>query len=270
MATKLNAVIFILLALIVQGCGNTTQAGAPHQDSVASPVQVSEAFYAWYLQAFGDYESNIFGSPLSDKEYHDSPYLTSSFIDHVDEIVASFENQTGYDPFLCTHNIPEEVRADGIFWHSGGASVVMRTSFPDHYITLDLQKMGDEWKIGNITCPFSPEGTAKGFYAWYLAYIGDPATEAFRNPLVDKAYRDCGFLSAKFIQELDDQTLSEIPADPILMAQAIPQDFTVDPGLEKGTAIVHLQFGTETVRHLKVSMVPEVGVWKIDGISEAK
>jgi hypothetical protein len=270
MTAKLNTIIFILLALCVQGCGNIAQAEAPHQESVASPLEVSEAFYAWYLNAFGDHESNTFVSPLFDKEYHDSPYLTPSFIGHVDEIVAGFENQTGYDPFLCAHNIPEEVTADGIFWHGGQASVVMRASFPGHFITLDLQKIGDEWRIGNITCPFSPEGTAKGFYTWYLAYIGDPATDAFRNPLVDKAYRDCGFLSAKFIQELDDQTANEIPIDLILMAQDIPQDFTVDPGLEKETAIVHLLFGTETVRHLKVSMIPEMGVWKIDGISEAK
>jgi hypothetical protein len=270
MAIKSNTVIFILLALFVQGCGNIAQTELPRQESVASPTEVSETFYVWYIDAFGDPESNNFGSPLSNKEYHDSPYLTPSFIGYADEIVASFENQSGYDPFLCAHDIPQTVIADGTFWHGEQASVVMRTTFPGHFFTLDLQKIGGEWKIGNITCSFSPEGTAKGFYTWYLAYIGDPATDAFRNPLVDKAYRDCGFLTAKFIQELDDQIANDIPADPILMAQDIPQDFTVDPGFEEGTAIVHLQFGTETVHHLKVNMIPELGIWKIDEISEAK
>jgi hypothetical protein len=233
------------------------------------PELVAEEFYIWYLEAFGDHASNTFGSPLSNKAYHDSPYLTPSFIEHVDEIVAGFENRSSYDPFLCAQNIPQNVTADGVLLRGEQASVLMRTDFPGHFVTLDMQSTGIGWQIANITCAFSPEGTAKGFYTWYLAYIGDPATEEFRNPLVDKSYRDCGFLTGKFVEELDALTVNGIPADPILMAQNIPQDFTVDPGYEDGTAIVHLQFGTETVRHLKVSMVQELGIWKIDGIAEA-
>jgi len=61
-----------------------------------------------------------------------------------------------------------------------------------------------------------------------------------------------------------------LPADPILMAQDIPQDFSVDPGTEAGTAIMHLQFGPDSVRHLKVSMIEELGFLKITGISLAE
>jgi hypothetical protein len=146
----------------------------------------------------------------------------------------------------------------------------MRSSFPNHFITLDLQQSSGEWKIGNITCGFSADGTAKAFYTWYLGYIGDRNSDEMRNPLVDKAYRDSGFLSEAFIQELDAMLAGGIPADPILMAQDIPQDFTVDPGQREDTAIVHLQFGTETVRHLKVTMTQELGAWKINHIELAE
>ena len=114
----------------------------------------------------------------------------------------------------------------------------------------------------------TPEDVAADFYAWYLAYIGDPGSDSFRNPLVDRAYRESGFLSDRFVQELDDLLDEGISADPILLAQDIPNDFTVDPGSEVGTAIVHLQFGTETVRHLKVTMIQDLGTWKIDGIEQ--
>lgn len=263
--------IFILLSLFMQGCGSKIQAGDSAQPKpTASPSQISEAFYAWYLDYLGDPASNTFRSPLADRAYRDSKYLTPSFIEHVDEILASFEGRGGYDPFLCAQDIPEEIKADSIFWQGEEASVLMRTSFPNHYMTVDLEKNGDAWQIGNIVCPFSAVGTAKAFYTWYLGYIGDPASEEMHNPLVDKAYQSCGFLSTRFIQELDDFTADGIPADPILMAQAVPHGFTVDPGAEEDTAIVHLQFGTETIHSLKVGMISELGIWRIDSIQKAE
>jgi hypothetical protein len=91
-----------------------------------------------------------------------------------------------------------------------------------------------------------------------------------RNPLVDKAYRGSGFLSSAFVEHLDRMIEGGLPADPILMAQDIPQNFSVDPGVEEGTAIVHLVFGTETVRHLQVEMVQDLGIWMIDSIRLAE
>jgi hypothetical protein len=207
---------------------------------------------------------------LADKVYQDSQYLTPSFIGHVDEVLAGFDGRGGYDPFLCAQDVPQEVRTDSTFFHGEQASVILRTSFPNHFLTVDLYRSGETWQIGNITCGHSPEGTAKAFYTWYLAYIGDRFSDEMRNPLVDGAYRESGFLSADYIQELDELITGGIPADPILMAQDIPQDFSVDPGAEVGTAFVHLQFGQDSVRHLKVSMIEELGSWKITGITLAK
>lgn len=235
-----------------------------------SPEAVAESFYAWYLEAYGNPAEGTIESPLVTKVYRQSDFLTTSFIGHVDDVLAGFETQSGYDPFLCAQDLPAEMKADGTFLHGELASVIMRSGFPGHVLTVDLQEIDGTWKISNITCGFSPEGTAKAFYTWYLAYIGDPAVEEVRNPLVDRAYRESGFLTASFIQELDEQVAAGLSADPILLAQDVPLDFSVDPGVEEGIAIVHLQFGNENTRHLKVQMAEEMGGWKISGIEQAR
>jgi hypothetical protein len=264
-AILVSAAIFLPSGLAFSGNKAYREESKLSTEFTNGPEEVVLEFYAWYLEAFGDPAAGTFRSPLADQVYQESEHLTPSFIGHVDDILAGM-GQSGYDPFLCAQDIPQEVVTDGAFYHGELASVIVRTNFPNHFITVDLQKSGDDWKIGNITCGFSPDGTAKAFYTWYLAYIGDRASDEMRNPLVDKAYRDCGFLSADFVQELDELTTGGIPADPILLAQDIPHDFSVDPGIEQGTAIVHLQFGTDSVRHLKVSMIEELGAWKINGI----
>ena len=53
--------------------------------------------------------------------------------------------------------------------------------------------------------------------------------------------------------------------DPFLLAQDIPQDFSVDPGVVAGTAVVHLQFSPESVKHLLVTL-DEKG-WRIARIT---
>ena len=266
----LASYVLILLALMLQGCSSPAQNKEVAKiHPAASPSEVSEAFYTWYLGYIGVPASDTFRSPLTDKAYRNSEYLTPGFIKQVDEILAGFDG-AGYDPFLCAQDIPTEVKADEVFWQEERASVLMRTNFPNHFLTADLQKTGEGWQIENIVCGSTPVGTAKAFYTWYLGYIGDPATDDFRNPLVDKAYRNCEFLSAAFIQKLDVLTAEGIPADPILMAQAVPQSFTVDTDTEENTAIVHLQFGTETVHDLKIGMISDSGSWKIDSIEKAK
>jgi hypothetical protein len=269
-AVLVSAAIILPPALAIAGNKNYQEKEEISAALLSNPEDVVAGFYAWYLESFGDPAEGTFRSPLADEVYQDSEYLAPSFIGYVDEVLASFDGMSGYDPFLCAQDVPQEIISQGTFYHNGHASVVIQSDFPNHFFTIDLQKDGEEWKIGNITCGITPDGTAKAFYTWYLANIGDPASDNFRNPLVDQAYRDCDLLSDGFIQELDDLLAEGIPADPILMAQDIPHDFSVDPDTEDGTAIVHLQFGTETVRHLKVNLIQDLGAWKIDGIEQAQ
>lgn len=112
----------------------------------------------------------------------------------------------------------------------------------------------------------SPEDVAEEFYGWYLAYFGDRSAGEFNNPLSDGAYKDSEYLSSEFIMELDELISDGIHADPILLAQDIPHEFSVSPGPESGTAIVHLLFGGSSRHDLKLSMVNEFGLWKINKI----
>jgi hypothetical protein len=271
----------LLLALFLVGCAVDSQEGesetavlpeptptvtAPDQPAAdppaapesVTPQQVTENFYNWYLDYIGDRASDTFRNPLVDKAYHDTPYLTASFVEHIDELLASFEGG-GYDPFLCAQDIPTAMTPDVVFARNGMASVVVRSSFPNHLITVDLRPEGENWLIGNITCANNPTGIATTFYTWYLGYIGDRATGEFRNPLVDQAYHGHPLLAESFVQEVD-ELLTEMREqgpggyDPFLLAQNIPVDFSVDPGVEAGTAVVHLQFGPDSVRHLQVTV----------------
>jgi uncharacterized protein YozE (UPF0346 family) len=261
--------LFLLMVFFLTGCLSSGQ-GQESPVLVAanpvSPAEVSEAFYGWYLEYIGDPGSGSFRSPLADQAYQDSAYLTESFIQHVDQLLAGSPGKSGFDPFLCAQAIPQMMVADQTFQHGGVASVVMRSNFPNHVLTVDLQQSESGWMIHNITCAMSPEGTTRAFYTWYLGSIGDRSSGEMKNPLADKAYRDCGFLSETYIAQLDRLTAEGLPADPVLMAQDIPQDFSVDPGTEDGTAFVHLQFGGTSVRHLKVNLINEQGSWKINSI----
>jgi hypothetical protein len=265
-----SAAIILPSALATTGNKNYQENEEISAEPLSTPEAVVAEFYTWYLESFGDPAQGTFRSPLADKVYRDSEHLTPSFIGHVDEVLASFDGMSGYDPFLCVQDVPQEIVSQGTFYHNGQASMVVQSDFPNHFFTLDLQKDGEKWKIGNVTCGISPDGTAKAFYTWYLAYIGDRVSGEMHNPLVDRAYRNCDLLSDRFVQDLDGLLVEGIFADPILMAQDIPHDFTVDPGIEEGTAIVHLQFGIEAAHHLEVTMIDEMGAWKIDRIEQVQ
>ena len=114
----------------------------------------------------------------------------------------------------------------------------------------------------------NPEEVADEFFSWYLAYIGDRSAGELHNPLTEGAYKDSDYLSSSFIEELDELIAGGIHADPILLAQDIPQEFTVDPGVETGTVIVHLHFGDSFIHDLKLTMIEELGSWKINSIEE--
>ena len=269
-AILVSAAIIFQPALIFAGVQNFQKNKEVSVEELDSPEMVVHTFYTWYLDYIGDRAAGTFKNPIEDQAYHENEHLALSFIDHIDEVVEEMEGYSGYDPFLCAQDIPTEMNSIGTFLHGGQASVVVQSSFSNHYVTVDLQKSGDQWQISNITCSNNPAGTTKAFYTWYLAYIGDRSAGEMRNPLVDKVYQEVGFLSERLIQEFDELTADGIAADPILLAQDIPQDFSVDLSTEDTNAIVHLQFGSQIVHHLKVSLVQELGAWKIDSIEQAR
>lgn len=220
-----------------------------------TPEGVTAAFYDWYLAHIGDPASDDFRNPMVDKAYHDAPYLTESFVGYVDELLAGFQGG-GYDPFLCAQAIPTHVTPELAFVRGETASVVVFSSFPNQRVTVDLRPEGDSWVITNITCANDPAGVATAFYTWYLGYIRSGAEGEPRNPLVDKAYRDHPLLAEALVEEVDQllEGFDQGGYDPFLLAQDIPQNFTVDPGVIENTAVVHLKFGPDSVRHLLITI----------------
>jgi len=116
--------------------------------------------------------------------------------------------------------------------------------------------------------PLDPTEVTHQFYRWYLGYPG--------NPLADKAYRASPYLAESMIQEVD-ETLASFEvggADPFLLAQDIPERFTVEPasvGDDRATVLVYFYFwsGDETPAVREVTLAKRDGEWKIIGVSMA-
>jgi len=167
---------------------------------VASPEQVVEAFYRWYLNQ---------DSVLADRTYRDSEYLSAAFVPKVDGILDSFEGG-GYDPFLCAQDIPGTVTADKAVIAGDEATVVVHqiwnpgTEYETiRDLTLVLRQVDGQWRIDNILCggasaAESPDQVVESYYRWYLDYARSTG-----NPLVDGAYHGSEYLTAGLVQEVD-------------------------------------------------------------------
>jgi len=234
-----------------------------------TPQQSVASYYAWYLDSIRDPRDEKMGNPLIDRAYRNSNLLSPSFIGHIDEMLASSDGIPA-DPFLCAQDIPQEINIQGVFKKGRQAQVVVRTDFSGHVFTADVQEKKGWWRISNVTCGGTPAGNAKAFYAWYLGYIETPSQDKFKNPLVDRAYQQCQFISQGFTASVDEMLSTESLGgfDPFLLAQDIPVDFSVDPGLTADTAVVHFQFGDSIVRHVRVTFVHENGFLLINSVEE--
>jgi hypothetical protein len=109
----------------------------------------------------------------------------------------------------------------------------------------------------------SPQEVVTKFYRWYVGYPG--------NPLVDREYRESPYLADSFIDEVDDMGEEGFMACPFLLAQDIPERFTVDETEVSGdeaTVMVKLYWGgnpTPTERRVDLRLMD--GAWKITGVS---
>lgn len=114
----------------------------------------------------------------------------------------------------------------------------------------------------------APEQVVETFYADYLDYIGDPASDTFRNPMVDRMYAERDDLTPEFITQIDELLASFEGAgyDPFLCAQAIPESITVGAASIDGEEAT-VSVTTSFVNHgLEVDLVNVDGEWKINNI----
>jgi hypothetical protein len=114
--------------------------------------------------------------------------------------------------------------------------------------------------------PLSPTEVTNRFYRWYIGYPG--------NPLVDNAYRTSPYLAASLIEEVD-ATLASFEvggADPFLLAQDLPERFTVEPATvedDRATVLVYFYWwsGDETPTEREITLAKRDGEWKIIDIA---
>jgi hypothetical protein len=105
----------------------------------------------------------------------------------------------------------------------------------------------------------SPQEVTTRFYRWYIGYPG--------NPLVDRGYRESPYLAASFIEEVDEVLEGSFRADPILLAQDIPERFTVgaaEVSGDRATVLVSFYWGgnpTPSRRRVTLELID--GAWKI-------
>ena len=139
---KLFILIAVPIILLLSGCV------LPTKEPSLSPQEVVTKFYRWYI--------GYPGNPLVDKEYRASPYLAESFIQEVDETLASFDRGGG-DPFLLAQDIPEQFTVDEAAVSGDRASVAINLYWGGNPTPsprqVDLELIDGEWKITHISIP---------------------------------------------------------------------------------------------------------------------
>jgi len=133
--------IGIGLAFVLSGCSLL-----PAETPEVSPEEVVSRFYRWYI--------GYPGNPLADQEYRTSPYLAESFIQKVDETLASLAGG-GYDPILLAQDIPESFAVDNAVISDNEASAIVHLHWSGNPLPSDrkiaLKRIDGQWKISDIS-----------------------------------------------------------------------------------------------------------------------
>jgi hypothetical protein len=113
-----------------------------------------------------------------------------------------------------------------------------------------------------------PEAVVEEYYAWYLDYIGDRASGEFRNPLVDRAYRDSELLTPAFVVSVDEllESFDRSAYDPFLCAQDIPESISVSEATvsgEEASVVVETSFAGHS---FEVELEMMGGEWLISDV----
>jgi hypothetical protein len=123
----------------------------------------------------------------------------------------------------------------------------------------------------------SPEGlgpaeVGSAFYTWYLAYSGrasasDGTLDSMRNPLVDGAYRDTGYLTPSLVDRVAaDLNMPGGGFDPLLCAQDVPAQ-VISAAVRKEGERTAVDVQTSFAGHrFTVLLVQEETVWRMDEV----
>lgn len=285
---------------ITSGSGPQAQATlAPERpgetEATADPVAVVESFYTEYLAIFGDRGSEEFENPLVSGAYRESPYLSRHFVDQIDTTLAEMDGRGGFDPILLAQDIPVRIETEEPEVNGDEAGVVLLRYWGGNPepspMVVHLRRENGRWLINNVTpveapetssvvpqplaprADEAPEQVAQNYYDWYLETIGDRADGEFRNPLVEKDYRESPLLTADFINRVDALLGAENKAayDPFLLAQDIPQGMMaqapVISGDEARVTVIRI-WGPPEMDAIFAHLKRVDGAWRIDDVTE--
>lgn len=229
----------------------------------SSPLESVQNFYRWYLDYAGELGSETFRDPLANRAYAHNGYVKPELAEAIDNILIELDDKglRSFDPLLCTlGELPTEVVADGSFDNQGTVLVVARTDLERHFFTIHLQKVGEVWQIGDITCAGTPEGVTTAFYVWYLGH------QTSDNPLSTGSYRDAQFLSPDFIKRIDSLVQSGDLTDPFLLNAQTPKKIRVATENSANSVLIYITTGdTEKVVRIKLTQIDQL--WYIHEIT---
>jgi hypothetical protein len=133
---------FSLIALLLLSSCNRGSV-VPVDPLVMTPEEVVESFYNWLLE--------YPGNPRSDGAFRNSPFLSTEFIQEIDDFTRA-PALGGADPFFCAQDIPDKIYVYPAEIEGGSALVSMETSFTNHRLQIELNLVDSEWKILHVHC----------------------------------------------------------------------------------------------------------------------
>lgn len=271
--SKKVALKSLVMGLVLWGslaaCAGVRLPGAAPADPLRmTPEEVVEAFYNWALE--------YPGNAVVEGAFRDSPFLSHSFIQSLDECLNDPQNFFPADPLFLAQSFPKGFRVRGISLAENRAQVVLHQDFGGGAfldLTIDLVLEDGEWKIDRIQNgnPLTPGGVTKLFYNAYIRSI-----QAGQSPLIDGTYRSSPYLSAEFIEQIDAQRTSSRSLELDLFSMAAPGLAGVDvyePVIEGDSATVLVEFfwlvpeGPAREQLRKIHLSKRDGLWQIEEIS---
>jgi len=121
-----------------------------------TPQKVVNDFYKKWIS----YE----GSPVNDKLYKNTSFVTDNFIVKIDSFIGSF-NHGGYDPILCAQDVPQRFKIENVLVYNNEADLTVIENFDQSIknVNVLLKKIGNEWKIDQINCEEEVIATESNF-----------------------------------------------------------------------------------------------------------
>jgi hypothetical protein len=194
-----------------------------------SPVQVTRAFYEWYIAVTAP---GVREEPLGAQVLRDSGYLDAALVDKIDHV---WQNPDSFraDPVLLAQDLPKAVYPELLATEADRAKVLVTSDLIGHRIEVTLRQLDGVWQIDQISLD-RPNGEAQAPAAATPAPAG--GTSQADAPAGWQTYRNDRFAFAfdypagwRVEEILEDPNQPPIGAPNVRMILMFwPQDWDLD------------------------------------------